>query len=254
MTKVCTKCHIEKDISDFYFWLKKQIYHTACKDCGLKAQKERRRKVVKPKTDRSHKRKAIIKNGCRICSTCSINKPLSAYQWTTDNRGNYGPQAQCKECVKIKTKKYLEKEKPHLRPHNKIKRREYRRKYRQRRFKIDINYKILERTRAYIGRALRTLIKSKSTQKLVGCTIQELKSHLESLWTQDMNWKNYGQYGWHIDHIVPCSSFDLKNPKEQEKCFHYPNLRPLWATTEIAIQHGASCDYIGNINKNNKIL
>lgn len=44
-----------------------------------------------------------------------------------------------------------------------------------------------------------------------------------------MTWENYGFYGWHIDHIKPCDSFDLMNSKEQEKCFNYRNLQPLWA-------------------------
>jgi hypothetical protein len=45
-----------------------------------------------------------------------------------------------------------------------------------------------------------------------------------------MNWDNYGFYGWHIDHIRPCASFDLSKPSEQRKCFNYTNLQPLWAT------------------------
>ena len=33
----------------------------------------------------------------------------------------------------------------------------------------------------------------------------------------------------HIDHIKPCAKFDLTKKEEQEKCFHYTNLQPLWA-------------------------
>lgn len=43
-----------------------------------------------------------------------------------------------------------------------------------------------------------------------------------------MSWENYGVGGWHIDHIIPCASFELTDGDEQRKCFHYSNLQPLW--------------------------
>ena len=42
---------------------------------------------------------------------------------------------------------------------------------------------------------------------------------------------NYGE--WHVDHIIPCCKFDMKNPEDQKKCFHYTNLQPLWATENL---------------------
>lgn len=72
-------------------------------------------------------------------------------------------------------------------------------------------------------------IKKCKTHKLLGCTVWELRSHLESLFSLGMSWSNYGIKGWHIDHIIPCISFDLTKEEEQKKCFHYTNLQPLWA-------------------------
>jgi hypothetical protein len=71
--------------------------------------------------------------------------------------------------------------------------------------------------------------KSKHTMELLGCSIEEFKIYLEKQFTKGMNWGNYGKKGWHIDHILPCASFDLTDPEQQKKCFHYTNLQPLWA-------------------------
>jgi hypothetical protein len=63
---------------------------------------------------------------------------------------------------------------------------------------------------------------------LLGCSIEFLKKHLETQFTEGMSWDNYTYYGWHIDHIKPCKLFDLSKPEEQQKCFHYSNLQPMW--------------------------
>jgi len=56
---------------------------------------------------------------------------------------------------------------------------------------------------------------------------------LETKFLEGMDWDNYGIYGWHIDHIKPCSLFNLENIEEQKKCFHYTNLQPLWAIDNL---------------------
>ena len=75
---------------------------------------------------------------------------------------------------------------------------------------------------------------SDSTKELIGCSLEQLKIHLENRFTKGMNWQNYGRNGWHIDHIKPCTSFDLTDPKQQQECFHYSNLQPLWAKDNIS--------------------
>ena len=70
--------------------------------------------------------------------------------------------------------------------------------------------------------------------KLIGCSIESLKNYLEKQFKKDMTWHNHGLYGWHIDHIRPCISFDLIKKSEQKKCFHYTNLQPLWAKENLS--------------------
>lgn len=69
--------------------------------------------------------------------------------------------------------------------------------------------------------------KSSHTMDLIGCTIDFLMAHLESKFEPWMSWANHGK--WHIDHIIPCSAFDLTCPEQQKLCFRWQNLQPLSA-------------------------
>jgi len=73
---------------------------------------------------------------------------------------------------------------------------------------------------------------SPEMRELIGCSVSELKKHLEAKWKLGMSWDNYGQ--WHIDHIVPCAAFDLTNEDDRKRCFHWSNLQPLWAAENFA--------------------
>lgn len=97
----------------------------------------------------------------------------------------------------------------------------------------DENYRIVHNLRGRIRAAIKGDVKTGSSIDLLGCPIDTLKRHLESQFTEGMTWDNYGFYGWHIDHIKPCASFDLTLDEEQKKCFHYSNLQPLWAKDNL---------------------
>jgi hypothetical protein len=77
--------------------------------------------------------------------------------------------------------------------------------------------------------AARGLVKTDRSHELFGCSVDQLRNHLESQFQEGMTWENHGVHGWHIDHIVPCAAFNLTNKEDRLKCFHYSNLRPLWA-------------------------
>ena len=103
--------------------------------------------------------------------------------------------------------------------------------YRANKAKNDPIFKLIQNQRRRIRHALKEIKKTKSTLKLLGCSATELWNHLEKQFKPKMTRKNYGK--WHVDHIRPCASFDLTNPKQQQICFHYTNLQPLWAIDNI---------------------
>lgn len=74
-------------------------------------------------------------------------------------------------------------------------------------------------------------VKSASTVALLGCSVEFLRIHIESLFQPGMSWEIFGRI--HVDHIRPCASFNLADPAQQRACFHYTNLQPLWAVDNI---------------------
>jgi len=112
---------------------------------------------------------------------------------------------------------------------NKNKIRKYHRNWKKNKRLTDINFKILDSLRSRLNEVLTKNKKTDTTINLIGCNLGYLKKYLESKFESWMTWDNYGYYGWHIDHIKPCASFDLRCPVQQLACFHYSNLQPLEA-------------------------
>ncbi len=117
------------------------------------------------------------------------------------------------------------------RKENKSKLNAHQKAYRERN-KNSPEFKLRKNLRERLRNAIKGTRKSKPTMLLVGCTIDELKAHLEKQFRDGMDWSNYGQ--WHIDHIKPCTAFDLLTPEAQLECFHYSNLQPLWASENMS--------------------
>ncbi len=97
----------------------------------------------------------------------------------------------------------------------------------------DPQFRFANRLRHSILERLEGKKKVEKTVDLLGCSIEELKAHLEAQFLPGMSWENHGYWGWHIDHKIPCSSFDLTDPEQQRVCFHYSNLQPLWAADNM---------------------
>ena len=97
--------------------------------------------------------------------------------------------------------------------------------------KTDPVFRITENLRSRIRGTIQKGYKSAHSMELLGCSREELMAHIESQFTEGMTWDKYGTF--HIDHIKPCSAFNLLDPEEQRKCFHYTNLQPLWAIDNL---------------------
>ncbi len=189
--KICSKCEIEKDDSEFYSKSAKKY----CKECGRKMCKEYK-----------ERNKEKIKE---------YNK-----EYKEKN----------KEKIKEKNKEYNIKNKEIIQEKRTI--------YQKERRYNDINYKLRES----ISKRIRKLLKSKYSEKskeLIGCTLDEVKKWLEYNFYGNINWENHGSI-WHIDHVIPCSLFDLTNSEHRKICFSWANIQPLY------------CEK--NLSKNNNLL
>ena len=119
---------------------------------------------------------------------------------------------------------------------NKSKIKSYNKIYFNERYNNDLNYKIKQNLRNRIRDALKSQSAKKSahTLELIGCSIEEFKTHFASKFTPDMSWEDVMNGKIHIDHIRPFDSFDdLKDPAQQRICCHYTNLQPLWAADNL---------------------
>lgn len=96
--------------------------------------------------------------------------------------------------------------------------------------KNDPHIKLAKNMRRRLHHALHGKIKPDHTFNLIGCTVKELKLHLEKQFLPGMSWGNYGfgEKSWHVDHIIMIKEFDITQENELRLAFHYTNLRPLW--------------------------
>ena len=106
----------------------------------------------------------------------------------------------------------------------------WQRDYNRERYHTDIDYKLRVNFRNRMRYAMRGIRKTKSSLELLGCTVDEYRQHIESLFTDGMNWDEVFKGHIHIDHKIPLIAFDLNDPNQQSIAFNWRNLQPLWAT------------------------
>lgn len=231
--KICKKCNIEKTV-DLFFKSKTGLFgvKSQCKEC-CKEQRTNRNKNLEIN-------RIEIEN--KTCRNCYINYNINNF--FRSKLSSDGFEHRCKSCVKkiknISVKSDYDK-RYRLKNSKKIK--EYRsnyyynnkekaKKYHNNRYHSDPKFNLICKLRNRIGQSIRNnstnCKKYDSTIKLLGCSFNHYKNYIESKFTKNMTWEHVLNSEIHIDHIKPCSSFDLFDIEQQKICFHYTNLQPLW--------------------------
>jgi uncharacterized protein (DUF983 family) len=241
--KCCSKCGDTKTIDKFY------LNRSYCKDCHNKYRndkyktdeehqikiKEMHRKFKNEKAEkRRERREEKLKEitdrigiGNKICPYCDEVYPKD------DFRHN---RQKCIHCERKEGKKdYIKGDvvktvliESELFKHNekiKIKR------------QTDPVFKFLATQRSRIGNALKK--KQKHTVEYLGCSGKEFEEWLSYNFNENYSFSNHGTY-WHIDHVIPISTFNLEDPTQHLLCLNLRNTVPLSA--------------VENLSKNNKII
>ena len=95
-----------------------------------------------------------------------------------------------------------------------------------------------EKLKGIVSGRMRETLKIKGSGKgnrkweiLVGYSCDELKLHIESQFTEGMNWECFLRGEIHIDHKIPLVVFNFTSPDDDsfKKAWSLKNLQPLWA-------------------------
>lgn len=183
--------------------------------------------IKEKKANYYQKNKEIIKENRKIYYLNNKQSCLSKYKEYRKTNPQAIQKYESSDKRKNQLKRYYQE--------NKQKINTYKRKKR----KNDIQFHISTNLRARLRSALKNNYRAGSAVKDLGCSIKELKLHLEKQFKDGMTWENYGsgKHKWSIDHIIALSTVDLTNKENFIKVNNYTNLRPLWNKDQSMVYH-----------------
>lgn len=205
MMKICRKCSVEQEIENFHKDVTAQSGRkSVCRFCVLADCKKRRK--ADPERFKANKKRAIEKNPER-----ARQLQHASYERNRDKR-----IAQYKIYYVENRERILSNQ----RARNEHKRRR----------QIDVPFKLAGNLRNRLNDIIKKNSRKGSAVRDLGCSVEYLKSHLESKFQPGMTWDNWGKGidKWQIDHIIPLSAFDLTDRQHFLLACNYLNLQPLW--------------------------
>lgn len=192
-----------------------------CKKCNLvKIQNQTiNKKLVKIVIDEK-----IIKK----CTVCNLEKSLKQYKTNLKSNDNFSNI--CIDCSPKSEwtveKQRISEKKYRLNNPDKIKE-----KYKKQ--SLDINRRVRNSLNHRISESLKSMNNKKTnkTKQYIGCEISFFRTWIQYQFQQNMSWNNYGE--WHLDHVKPCSSYNLNNNNDVLECFNWKNYQPLWSKDNL---------------------
>lgn len=226
-TKVCCTCKLSKPAVDFNKHKRsKDGLQGKCRTCAseyakgyLTANKEhlnsRSREYREANRDRLNK----------------VSKEHGRANKEQKKEYNKAYREANKNLVRAQRTKYYENNKDQIKEYRSANRERFN-EYHRRRRSTDPLFALIGRTRALIGQAFRKkgYTKKSRTCEILGCSYEEFKIHVESLFLEGMSWDNRDK--WHIDHKIPVSWGTTED--EVIALNHYTNLKPMWAVDNWA--------------------
>ena len=210
--KTCTHCLVEKPLTEYYLnhsLVRKIGYLPKCKQCFKLATKAR---IPCPKSE-------VVKS--KVCNVCCQEKDITYYYKSTRHADGY--YSHCKECHAMKLQNTGNNPQVKRSPESMKEYWKNKSDNIQYRLKTNIRRDISTRVKRFSG---NQNAKNQRTHEYLDCTIVFFVEWIESNFNDVMNWDNYAVH-WELDHVKPCSSFDLSNDEEAKACFHWSNYQPL---------------------------
>lgn len=226
MIKKCSKCGVEKELELFSACKSaKDGRRSDCKECCSMYKKKYRSNPDNKEKEKKYQDELRLKKGS-VPRSAKPKKILTEEELALkkEEKRRYNREYARRPEVKARQKKYDEVYTKT--PHSRLLRKSWMKTRRTNNhvFKLADNM----RTRIRHGLDSQDAPRHFENAFLVGMSWEDLAIYLEKMFEPGMSWDNYTRRGWHVDHIFPVNDYDLTDPAQQLKCFHYTNIQPLW--------------------------